>query len=151
MENLFSRLTLDIIGKAVFDYDFDSLTHDDPVIKAPPPPPPPPSLPKAHLPTHAFWHLHCAYTRLYERPLLAARQASECITLHKFEDILQGRKASRSGVARNVLPQRTGVSYLQCRQKSLVTERSGCCTLSASGAPGCRGVIARRISTPCIC
>ncbi len=36
MENLFSRLTLDIIGKAVFDYDFDSLTHDDPVIKARP-------------------------------------------------------------------------------------------------------------------
>lgn len=34
MENLFSRLTLDIIGKAVFDYDFDSLTHDDPVIQA---------------------------------------------------------------------------------------------------------------------
>ena len=33
MENLFSRLTLDIIGKAVFDYDFDSLTHDDPVIQ----------------------------------------------------------------------------------------------------------------------
>ena len=33
MENFFSRLTLDIIGKAVFDYDFDSLTHDDPVIK----------------------------------------------------------------------------------------------------------------------
>ncbi|KAK9864574.1 hypothetical protein WJX84_006344 [Apatococcus fuscideae] len=34
MENFFSRLALDIIGKAVFDYDFDSLTHDDPVIKA---------------------------------------------------------------------------------------------------------------------
>ena len=33
MENLFSRLTLDIIGKAVFNYDFDSLTHDDPVIQ----------------------------------------------------------------------------------------------------------------------
>ena len=33
MENFFSRLALDIIGKAVFDYDFDSLTHDDPVIK----------------------------------------------------------------------------------------------------------------------
>lgn len=33
MENFFSRLTLDIIGKAVFNYDFDSLTHDDPVIK----------------------------------------------------------------------------------------------------------------------
>lgn len=36
MENFFSRLALDIIGKAVFDYDFDSLTHDDPVIKARP-------------------------------------------------------------------------------------------------------------------
>ena len=33
MENFFSRMTLDIIGKAVFNYDFDSLTHDDPVIK----------------------------------------------------------------------------------------------------------------------
>lgn len=38
MENFFSRLTLDIIGKAVFNYDFDSLTHDDPVIKARLPP-----------------------------------------------------------------------------------------------------------------
>lgn len=28
MESLFSRLTLDIIGKAVFNYDFDSLSHD---------------------------------------------------------------------------------------------------------------------------
>lgn len=34
MENFFSRLGLDIIGKAVFNYDFDSLTTDDPVIKA---------------------------------------------------------------------------------------------------------------------
>ncbi|KAG2433939.1 hypothetical protein HYH02_012484 [Chlamydomonas schloesseri] len=34
MENFFSRLGLDIIGKAVFNYDFDSLTHDDPVIQA---------------------------------------------------------------------------------------------------------------------
>ena len=33
MENFFSRLALDIIGKAVFNYDFDSLTHDDPVIE----------------------------------------------------------------------------------------------------------------------
>lgn len=33
MENFFSRLALDIIGKAVFNYDFDSLTNDDPVIK----------------------------------------------------------------------------------------------------------------------
>lgn len=33
MENFFSRLTLDIIGKAVFNYDFDSLTHDDPFIQ----------------------------------------------------------------------------------------------------------------------
>ena len=34
MENFFSRLTLYIIGKAVFNYDFDALTHDDPVIQA---------------------------------------------------------------------------------------------------------------------
>lgn len=34
MENFFSRFALDIIGKAVFNYDFDSLQHDDPVIKA---------------------------------------------------------------------------------------------------------------------
>lgn len=34
MENYFSRLALDIIGKAVFNYNFDSLTHDDPLIKA---------------------------------------------------------------------------------------------------------------------
>ncbi|PSC75082.1 cytochrome P450 superfamily [Micractinium conductrix] len=34
MENFFSRFGLDIIGKAVFNYDFDSLTHDDPVIQA---------------------------------------------------------------------------------------------------------------------
>lgn len=33
MENFFSRLALDIIGKAVFNYEFDSLTHDDPVIQ----------------------------------------------------------------------------------------------------------------------
>ena len=33
MENFFSRFGLDIIGKAVFNYDFDSLTHDDPVIQ----------------------------------------------------------------------------------------------------------------------
>ncbi len=34
MENFFSRLALDIIGKAVFNYNFDALTHDDPVIAA---------------------------------------------------------------------------------------------------------------------
>jgi len=34
MENYFSRLALDIIGKAVFNYDFDSLTNDDPIIRA---------------------------------------------------------------------------------------------------------------------
>lgn len=33
MESLFSRLTLDIIGKAVFNYDFDSLTNDTGVIE----------------------------------------------------------------------------------------------------------------------
>ena len=36
MENFFSRLTLDIIGRAVFNYDFDALTHDDPVIQVAP-------------------------------------------------------------------------------------------------------------------
>ncbi len=40
MENFFSRLTLDIIGRAVFNYDFDSLTTDDPVIQVPPGRPP---------------------------------------------------------------------------------------------------------------
>ncbi|KAG2434218.1 hypothetical protein HXX76_007944 [Chlamydomonas incerta] len=34
MESFFSRLSLDIVGKSVFDYDFDSLRHDDPVIQA---------------------------------------------------------------------------------------------------------------------
>ena len=34
MENFFSRLALDIIGKAVFNYEFDSLKNDDPVILA---------------------------------------------------------------------------------------------------------------------
>lgn len=34
MENYFSRYALDVIGKAVFNYDFDSLTKDDPVIQA---------------------------------------------------------------------------------------------------------------------
>ncbi len=33
MENFFSRFALDIIGKAVFNYEFDSLTTDDPVIQ----------------------------------------------------------------------------------------------------------------------
>ena len=34
IENFFSRLTLDIIGKAVFNYDFGSLKNDDPFIQA---------------------------------------------------------------------------------------------------------------------
>lgn len=33
MESLFSRLTLDVIGKAVFNYDFDSLTHDNGIVE----------------------------------------------------------------------------------------------------------------------
>ncbi|KAI8556097.1 hypothetical protein RHMOL_Rhmol05G0225500 [Rhododendron molle] len=33
MESLFSRLTLDIIGKAVFNYDFDSLTNDTGIVE----------------------------------------------------------------------------------------------------------------------
>lgn len=33
MESLFSRLTLDVIGKAVFNYDFDSLSNDTGIIE----------------------------------------------------------------------------------------------------------------------
>ncbi|KAL6002076.1 hypothetical protein ACLOJK_037524 [Asimina triloba] len=35
MESLFSRLTLDVIGKAVFNYDFDSLTNDTGIVEFP--------------------------------------------------------------------------------------------------------------------
>ncbi|RDX81107.1 Protein LUTEIN DEFICIENT 5, chloroplastic [Mucuna pruriens] len=34
MESLFSRLTLDIIGKAVFNYDFDCLSNDTGIVEA---------------------------------------------------------------------------------------------------------------------
>ncbi|KAK8951580.1 hypothetical protein KSP39_PZI003857 [Platanthera zijinensis] len=34
MESLFSRLTLDVIGKAVFNYDFDSLSLDNGIVEA---------------------------------------------------------------------------------------------------------------------
>lgn len=34
MEAKFSQLTLDVIGLAVFNYNFDSLTADSPVIEA---------------------------------------------------------------------------------------------------------------------
>ncbi|MCL7052304.1 hypothetical protein MKW94_027826 [Papaver nudicaule] len=34
MESLFSRLTLDVIGKAVFNYDFDSLKNDTGIVDA---------------------------------------------------------------------------------------------------------------------
>ncbi|EEF50061.1 cytochrome P450, putative [Ricinus communis] len=34
MESLFSRLTLDIIGKAVFNYEFDSLANDTGIVEA---------------------------------------------------------------------------------------------------------------------
>ncbi|KAL5725739.1 hypothetical protein ACHQM5_008855 [Ranunculus cassubicifolius] len=34
MESLFSLLTLDIIGKALFNYDFDSLTNDTGIVEA---------------------------------------------------------------------------------------------------------------------
>lgn len=34
METLFCSLSLDIIGKAVFNYPFDSVTQESPVIKA---------------------------------------------------------------------------------------------------------------------
>jgi len=33
MESLFSRLTLDVIGKAVFNYDFDSLTNETGIVE----------------------------------------------------------------------------------------------------------------------
>ncbi len=33
MEACFSQLTLDVIGKAVFNYDFDALTKSSPVIQ----------------------------------------------------------------------------------------------------------------------
>ncbi len=52
MENFFSRLTLDIIGKAVFDYEFDSLTHDDPVIEV--------RLPSWHLLVDLLCHPHAS-------------------------------------------------------------------------------------------
>lgn len=35
MEACFSQLTLDVIGKAVFNYNFDSLTTSSPVIQVP--------------------------------------------------------------------------------------------------------------------
>ena len=34
MEDLMSKLTLDVIGKSVFDYDFDSLTNETSVIQS---------------------------------------------------------------------------------------------------------------------
>lgn len=34
METLFCSVSLDIIGKAVFNYPFDSVTQESPVIKA---------------------------------------------------------------------------------------------------------------------
>ena len=34
MEERFSQLTLDVIGKALFNYDFDSLKTNSPVIQA---------------------------------------------------------------------------------------------------------------------
>lgn len=33
MEAMFSQLTLDVIGKAVFNYDFDALNRDSPLIQ----------------------------------------------------------------------------------------------------------------------
>ncbi|CAM6014701.1 unnamed protein product [Sphagnum balticum] len=33
MESLFSRLTLHVIGKAVFNYDFDSLLNDTGIVE----------------------------------------------------------------------------------------------------------------------
>lgn len=36
MESLFSRLTLDVIGKAVFNYEFDSLSNDAGIVEVGP-------------------------------------------------------------------------------------------------------------------
>lgn len=36
MEACFSQLTLDVIGKAVFNYDFNALNTDSPLIQVPP-------------------------------------------------------------------------------------------------------------------
>ena len=36
MEACFSQLTLDVIGKSVFNYDFEALTADSPLIQARP-------------------------------------------------------------------------------------------------------------------
>ncbi len=36
MEACFSQLTLDVIGKSVFNYDFDALKTDSPLIQVPP-------------------------------------------------------------------------------------------------------------------
>jgi hypothetical protein len=33
MESLFSRLTLHVIGKAMFNYDFDSLSKDNGIVE----------------------------------------------------------------------------------------------------------------------
>jgi beta-ring hydroxylase len=33
MESLFSRLTLDVIGKAMFNYEFDSLSYDNGIVE----------------------------------------------------------------------------------------------------------------------
>jgi carotenoid epsilon hydroxylase len=33
LEACFSQMTLDVIGKAVFNYDFDALTTDSPLIQ----------------------------------------------------------------------------------------------------------------------
>ena len=41
LEALCSQLTLDVIGKAVFNYDFDALTTNSPLIQVQPLPPPP--------------------------------------------------------------------------------------------------------------
>lgn len=37
MEACFSQLTLDVIGKSVFNYDFNALTADSPLIQVPSP------------------------------------------------------------------------------------------------------------------
>ena len=62
MEDFFSRLALDIIGKAVFNYKFDSLTKNDPVIKAGPVPAPPVTLALHSLHYHPPLRYSCGGT-----------------------------------------------------------------------------------------
>ena len=54
MEACFSQLTLDVIGKAVFNYDFDALTMSSPVIQVLQQPPCIPTLMPCRTPASAL-------------------------------------------------------------------------------------------------